>query len=88
MQTLTAKHWTEVRDPYGRIGGKSEGTEGDGNPIDRPTVSTNLDCWELSETEPLIKEHKEAGPRPWHICSRELPSLASVGEDVPNPVEA
>jgi hypothetical protein len=33
----------EVRDPYQRIGGRIEGTEGDGNPTGRPTVSTNLD---------------------------------------------
>jgi hypothetical protein len=30
----------------------------DGNPIVRPTVSTNLDTWELQETEPPTKEHK------------------------------
>ena len=50
MQILTANHWTEVRDPYGRVRGRIEGTEGDGNPIGRPTVSTNLDPWELPET--------------------------------------
>ena len=81
MQILIAKHWTEVRDPYGRVRGRIEGAEGDGNPIGRPTVSTNLDPWELPETEPPTKEHTQAGLRPWGICSRRLPSLASEGED-------
>jgi hypothetical protein len=34
MQILTADLWTEVRDSYGRIRGRIEGTEGDDNPID------------------------------------------------------
>ena len=64
MQILTANHWTEVRDPYGRVRGRIEGAEGDGNPIGRPTVSTNLDPWELPETEPPTKEHTLACPKP------------------------
>jgi hypothetical protein len=43
MQILTGKHWTKVEDHYGRVRGRIEGTEGHGNPIGRPTVSTNLD---------------------------------------------
>jgi hypothetical protein len=57
MQIVRTKHWTKVRDPYGRVRAKIEGAEGDGNLIRRPTVSTNLDPWELPETEPPIKEH-------------------------------
>jgi hypothetical protein len=45
MQILTANHWTENGDPYGRVRGRIEGAEGDGNPIGRPRVSTNLDPW-------------------------------------------
>ena len=52
MQILTAKHWIEVRDPYGRVGGRIEGAEGDGNPIGRPAISIKLDPWELLETKP------------------------------------
>ena len=33
--------------------------------IGRPTVSTNLDPWELPETKPPTKEHAWAGLRPW-----------------------
>ena len=47
-----ANHWIEVRDSYGRIRGRIEETEEDGNSIGRPTVSTNLDPWELPGTKP------------------------------------
>ena len=68
MQILMANHWTEVRDPYGGIRGRTEGGEGDDNPIGRPTMSTNLDPWELLETEPPTKEHTQAGLRaPEHM---------------------
>lgn len=35
-----------------------------GTPTGVPTELTNLDPWELSETEPPTKEHTQAGPRP------------------------
>ena len=57
MQILTAKHWTKVGDPYRRVRGRIEGTEGNGNPTGRPTVSTNLNPKELYRTLPPIKEH-------------------------------
>ena len=57
MQILTGKHWTEVRDSYGRVRGRIEGAEGDCNPIGRTTVSTNPDPLELPETEPPTKEY-------------------------------
>lgn len=41
MQILIANHWTEVRDPYGRVRGRIDREEGDGNPVGRLTVSTN-----------------------------------------------
>jgi hypothetical protein len=40
---------------------RTEGTEGDGNPIGKSTLSTNLDPWELPEIKPLNKEHTWAG---------------------------
>jgi hypothetical protein len=40
MQILTANHWTEPRDPSGRVR-ETEGAEGDCNPIGRTTISTN-----------------------------------------------
>jgi hypothetical protein len=32
MQRPIAKHWTEVREFYGRVGGRSEGSEEIGTP--------------------------------------------------------
>ena len=65
MQVLTANHWTEVGDPYGTVRGRIEGAEGDGNPIGRPTVLTNLDLWKLPKTKSLTikKEHTQSGWR-------------------------
>jgi hypothetical protein len=62
MQILTAKHWMKVGNPYGRVGRRIGGPEGDDNPIGRPTVSTNLDPWELPETKAGAKKHPQAGP--------------------------
>jgi hypothetical protein len=42
---------------YGRVWKRIEGPEGDRNSTGKPTESTNLDTWELSETEPQTKEH-------------------------------
>jgi hypothetical protein len=61
MQILTAKHCTEVEDPYGKVSGRIEGAKGDHNPIGRTKVSTNLDPWELPETELPTKEHTWGG---------------------------
>ena len=63
MQILTANHWTEVGDPYGGIKGKTEGIEREGYLIGRPPVSTNLDSWELPETEPQTRQRTRAGSR-------------------------
>jgi hypothetical protein len=64
MQIPTAKHWIEVGDSYGRVGGKIVRTERDGNITGRPRDSTNLDPWELSEADPPTKEYTVARPRP------------------------
>jgi hypothetical protein len=51
MQTLTANIWCEVKDLYRSVTGSIEGTEGNGNPIGRTIVPTNLDPRKL----PVIK---------------------------------
>jgi hypothetical protein len=70
----TAKHWMEVRDLYGRDGGRTEGAEGNGGPMGRPTVSTNLDPWKLPENKPPTKEHARSGllPPAAHIAENFL----------------
>jgi hypothetical protein len=54
-------HWTEIcRGPQpNRPWGNRDSTG-------KPTVSTNLDLWGLSETESPTKEHTQAGSRPPH----------------------
>jgi hypothetical protein len=79
MQILTSNHWTEVGDSYGRVRERVEGVEGDGNHIEK-TISTILDPSELPETKPPTKEHTWVGLWPWHIRSRGLPCLASLGD--------
>jgi hypothetical protein len=70
MQILTANHWTEVRDPCRRVRGITEGTEGDGNSIERPAVLTNPEPSGLSETEPQPKSIHELVCDSRHIYSR------------------
>ena len=87
MQIPTDKHWTEFGNPCGRVRGRIEGPQGDGNPTERSTVSINLDPWEFPETEPSTKEDQHRlvqGPQ--HIWSRGLPCLVSEG-DLPDAAE-
>jgi hypothetical protein len=41
IKIFTANHWTDAKNTCGRVRGKIEGSEGNENPIGRPTVSTN-----------------------------------------------
>jgi hypothetical protein len=49
----------------------------------KPTESTNLVPWKLSEMEPLAKGHAWAQARLWHIGL----SCLATREDMPNPKE-
>jgi hypothetical protein len=44
------------------FGGKIEGPEQDRNSTGRPTESTNMDPWGISEAEPPTKEYPGAEP--------------------------
>jgi hypothetical protein len=44
-----------------KIGRRIEGPEQDRNSTGRPTESTNLNPWQLSETEPPTEEQMTAG---------------------------
>jgi hypothetical protein len=72
----------KVRDTCRRVKGSIEGPQGNGNTTGRPTVSTNLDTWEL----PSQSHQPWVGLRPRHIFSSGLPCLTSVGMDS-NPAE-
>jgi hypothetical protein len=54
----------ELWESYGRVGRKTEGPEEDMDSTETPTESTNLDHWELPETESPTKEYVQAGPTP------------------------
>jgi hypothetical protein len=60
-------------------------TEEEGNPVREPTVSINLELWNLSDTGPPTRQHLTADKSPQHIYSRWLMSLGSVTEAAPNP---
>jgi hypothetical protein len=63
MQRSTEGRYGTLMEEFG---GKNEGSEGDRNPTGRPKVSTNLNLWELSETEPPTKHHTGVRSRPPH----------------------
>jgi hypothetical protein len=44
--------------------GRIEEGVGEGEPIGRPAVSTNMDLWELPETETTTNQHMWAGLQP------------------------
>jgi hypothetical protein len=87
MQILIANHCTEVGDSYGRVKGRIEGAKRDCNPRGRTTMLTNLDPSELLETKTPTKVYTWLVHGPQHICSRKLPCLTILGEDMPNPAE-
>jgi hypothetical protein len=62
MHILTANHWTEVQDCYGRVRRRIKEAEGNFSPTGRTIVSTNLDPTELTESKSLTKEHMVLGP--------------------------
>jgi hypothetical protein len=83
---LTPNHWTEVMDPCDWIRDRLEEAKEEGNPIGRPAISTNMDPWDLSDTEPPNMKHTWTGLRPpWYINIKGLTGLTSMGKYVPNP---
>ena len=46
------------------IGEKLEESEEEGNPVEGPAVSVNLDPWDHSNTEPPTRQHTPADMRP------------------------
>jgi hypothetical protein len=85
MQVVTDNHWTEVRDPFGGIRTKIGGAELDSNRLGSPTLSTNPRSSQKLSHQPKSKH--EVTHDPWHIYSRRVACVASVGEDVSNPME-
>jgi hypothetical protein len=86
-QILTPNHWTEVRDPHDWIRERTEEAEKENDPKGRPTVSTTSDPREFPVTETPTRSIPGLVQGPGRVCSRGLPGLASVGEDVITPLE-
>ena len=87
VQILTANNQTEPGDSNGRVGGRAEGVEEDGNPIWR-TILIN---WTTQSSQGLNHQPKSIH-RGIHssryTCSREWTSLISVGGEALSPMEA
>ena len=71
MQIFTLNQGTEAADPCGRIKGKLEEAEEEGDPVRGPAVSIYLDPLDLSNTGPPNRHHTPADMRPpTHIQQR------------------
>jgi hypothetical protein len=64
MQIFTPNQWAEAADPCGWIGKKLKEAEEEGNPIGELAVSTKLDPWDLSDTEPWTRKLTLADMKP------------------------
>ena len=82
------EHSCPLRGPRSSFGKKLEEREEEGRPMRRPIVSSDLEIWDLSYTEPPMKHIHYLIWGPWHIYSRGLVSLASVREDAATPWES
>ena len=80
MQILTANHNTEPRDPNRRARGRTEGVEGDYNPIGR-TIST---YWATKSSQGLNHQPKSIygeSQDSRYTCSRGWLYLISMGRE-------
>ena len=78
MRRPTAKHEPELRESCGRLGDTSEQVRGVKDTKRRPTDSTNLGPWGLTEARPPTREHTGAGPRPLGLRVGPLTSGAEL----------
>jgi hypothetical protein len=65
MQRPTTKHQAKPGESCGRVGDRSKQVRGV-----KDTTSRSTESWDLTEPGPLTREHRGAGPRPQHICSK------------------
>lgn len=83
---ITSNHWTEVNNPYGKVG-RIERTERIGNIIERPAISTCTPgsyqrlSHQLKSIHGLFRGHR-------HLCTRMFSYLALVGERALKSAEA
>ena len=68
----------ELRESYRSLGGRIVGVRGVKDTKRRPTDSTNLGPWGLTEARPPTREHTGAGPRPLGLRVGPLTSGAEL----------
>jgi hypothetical protein len=64
MQRPTAQHHVVLGESCGRVRDRIEQAGEVKSTTRAPTESASLGPWEITETEPLTKEHAGAGPSP------------------------
>jgi hypothetical protein len=82
-QILAPNQWAEAAETLWLNLGKTEEAEEKGNPVGGPTVSINLDPWDLSSTWPPNTAYQ----RIWghqHTYNRVLLGLCSFRDDASN----
>jgi len=84
MKIFIPNQQTEALEPSGWIREKLEETEEKGDSVGGPAVSTNMDTWNLLDTEPPIRENMPTDRGPQLIYNRGLRDLGSVREHEPN----
>jgi hypothetical protein len=77
-----------ARDPNERVKGRTEGAEGNSNPIGRTTISTNLTTHSSQGQNHQPKSTHGVTHGSSYLCSRGLLYLASMGREALGPVEA
>jgi hypothetical protein len=82
LQILITNYWTEPGDLNGRVRKKTEGAEGDCNPIGRTIISANLTPQSSQRLKHQPKSIRESVHGSFYICSRGMPYLASMGEEM------
>jgi hypothetical protein len=85
IQIFILNEWTESSDPCSWIRKKLGEDEEEGDPIERPAVSIDLDP-EIPQTlDPQLISIHQLIWDPQHIYIRGLPGFDSVREGAPNP---
>ena len=88
MQVLSTNHSIKIWDKYGKVKGNTEGNEGTATPQEEQQcqlTQNHQSSYRLSQKTSSILGLVHD---PKNMCSRGLPCMASVGEDVLNPVES
>lgn len=79
MQRRIAKHQAELVESCRRVGDRIEQAGEVKDTTRKHTVSTNLDPWQLTETEPLTKQLAGAGRRPLYTLVADVQFWSSCG---------